>query len=113
MSNLEKYGYNPVQYKVLLRQRQLDNTIDGTQFIMPKAQQDLEQYAVSEMEVLAVGGAAFKDWVRPDQNPDAVVPQVGDWVITRAHAGFTVRHGDEEYKIATDSDIMAITEAPQ
>ena len=65
------------------------------------------------MEILAVGGAAFKDWVTSDINPEAKVPQVGDWVITRAHAGFTVKHDGEEYKIATDSDIMAITEAPK
>ena len=113
-SNLEKYGFQPVQYKVLLRQRQLDEHYKADSVIIrPDQQKDQEQWAVTEMKILAVGGAAFKDWVTPEQHPDAVIPKVGDWVVTRAHAGFTVRHGDEEYKIATDSDIMSITEAPQ
>jgi co-chaperonin GroES (HSP10) len=108
MSNLEKYGYEPVHYKVLLRQHQLDDRIDGTQFILPDSQKKVEQWAVTKMEVLAVGGAAFSDW-----GADEVKPKVGDWVVTRSHAGFTVKHGDEEYKIATDNDIMSITEAPK
>ena len=108
-SNLAKYGYDPVHYKVLLRQKQLDDHYEaGSVIVRPDQQKAQEQWAVTEMEVLAIGGAAFTDW-----GSDELIPKVGDWVVTRAHAGFTVKHGSEEYKIATDSDIMAITEAPE
>jgi len=103
----------PVHYKVLLKQHEIASnykTKDGTQSIiaMPAPEKTKEQWKVSLMEVIDVGGAAFTDWGSHEQKPT-----VGDWVITREYAGFKVVGKDgQEYQLCTDEDILAITEAP-
>jgi co-chaperonin GroES (HSP10) len=113
MGELSEHGFIPVHYKVLLRQHQMEDTYKNTdgsnsQILIPQAEKDKEQWRVSVMEVIHVGGAAFSDW-----GPEEVRPKAGDWVITREYAGFKVKNKrGEEYQVCTDEDILALTEAP-
>ena len=59
------------------------------------------QHSQIEGELIAVGGNCFEDWQDP-------IPKVGDTVIYDKYSGFVKAIGDQEYRIISDTDILAI-----
>ena len=71
-------------------------------FVLPDTQESgrLQQSQI-EGELIAVGGNCFDDWQAP-------LPQVGDTVIYDKFAGFIKGIDGKEYRIISDTDILAI-----
>jgi co-chaperonin GroES (HSP10) len=59
------------------------------------------QHSQIEGVLVAVGGNCFDDWLEP-------IPKVGDQVIYDKYAGFIKAIDNEEYRIISDTDILAI-----
>ena len=59
------------------------------------------QHAQVEGELVAAGGNCFDDWHEP-------IPKPGDKVIYDKFAGFVKKIDDQEYRIISDTDILAI-----
>lgn len=82
-----------------------DETIKKAQasgIIIPETKEkERLQYAQVEGELISVGGNCFDDWLEP-------IPQVGDKVIFDKFAGFVKKTNGTEYRIISDTDILAI-----
>jgi co-chaperonin GroES (HSP10) len=61
------------------------------------------QQAQVEGELMSIGGNCFEDWKGP-------FPQIGNRVLFDKFAGFIKQEGNEEYRIISDTDILAIME---
>ena len=61
------------------------------------------QHGQIEGELIAIGGNCFDDWKPP-------FPQPGDTVIYDKFAGFIKSIDNTEYRIISDTDILAIVE---
>ena len=59
------------------------------------------QHSQIEGELVALGGNCFEDWQEP-------LPKVGDKVIYDKYAGFIKSVDSMEYRIISDTDILAI-----
>ncbi len=59
------------------------------------------QHAQIEGELISNGGNCFEDWKEP-------IPKVGDKVIYDKYAGFIKEIDGQEYRIISDTDILAI-----
>lgn len=59
------------------------------------------QHAQIEGVVVAIGGNCFEDWKPP-------LPEVGNHVIYDKYAGFIKELDNEEYRIISDTDVLAI-----
>ena len=71
-------------------------------FIIPESKEkERLQHGQVEGTLIAVGGNCFEDWREP-------IPQVGDQVIYDKYAGFIKEINDQEYRIISDTDILAI-----
>ena len=71
-------------------------------FVLPSDDKnDREQQAQIEGELIAVGGNCFDDWSDP-------LPKVGDRVIYDKFAGFIKDVDGQDYRIISDTDILAI-----
>jgi len=71
-------------------------------FIIPETKEkDRLQQSQIEGELVAIGGNCFDDWKDP-------LPQVGDTVIYDKFSGFIKSIDNEEYRIISDTDILAI-----
>jgi chaperonin GroES len=71
-------------------------------FILPNDKENERmQHAQIEGELIAVGGNCFDDWKPP-------LPKIGDRVIYDKYAGFIKKVGGEDYRIISDTDILAI-----
>lgn len=71
-------------------------------FILPDSkEQERLQHSQIEGVLIAAGGNCFDDWHAP-------LPQVGDTVIYDKFAGFIKELDGEEYRIISDTDILAI-----
>lgn len=63
--------------------------------------QERRQHAQIEGDLVAIGGNCFEDW-------KGIVPKVGDRVIYDKFAGFVKEFEGKEYRIISDTDILAI-----
>jgi co-chaperonin GroES (HSP10) len=71
-------------------------------FVLPNAKENERlQHSQVEGELVAVGGNCFDDWKAP-------IPQVGDRVIYDKFAGFIKGIDGQDYRIISDTDILAI-----
>lgn len=59
------------------------------------------QHGQVEGELVAVGGNCFDDW-------KGVIPEVGNTVIYDKFSGFVKAIDNQEYRIISDTDILAI-----
>ena len=59
------------------------------------------QHGQIEGELIAVGGNCFEDWKKP-------IPEIGNKVIYDKYAGFVKDYEGVEYRIISDTDILAI-----
>jgi chaperonin GroES len=76
----------------------------GKQFgfeIPENKEKERMQHAQIEGELIAIGGNCFEDWIDP-------IPKIGDTVIYDKYAGFIKQIGDQDYRIISDTDILAI-----
>jgi co-chaperonin GroES (HSP10) len=72
-------------------------------FVLPDNQEsERKQQGQIEGELIAVGGNCFDEW-------SGQVPTVGDIVIYDKWAGFIKAIDGEEYRIISDTDILAIS----
>ena len=96
------YGI-PVEFKVIVKQHQIEEKSSGG-IILPEDIKKREQIAETKAVIMAVGGNAFSDF-------EGIVPEVGDTVIVRKYAGYTVTGSDGvEYQVCNDKDISLILE---
>ncbi len=73
-------------------------------FVLPDSQEkERLQHSQVEGTLIAVGGNCFDDWKDP-------IPEVGDKVIFDKYAGFIKEVGGKEYRVISDTDILAIGE---
>jgi len=71
-------------------------------FILPETKEkERLQHSQIEGELIAIGGNCFEDWQAP-------IPQIGDRVIYDKYAGFIKALDGVEYRIISDTDILAI-----
>ena len=89
----------PVEYKVLIKPRKVEEKTEGGIFI-PDSAKEKEEFAKAEGEIIAVGAIAFTD------PPWLDCPKVGDFVIFDRYAGVEV----EEYRLINDKEILAVIE---
>lgn len=96
----------PVEFKVVVKQQAVEEKSKGG-IILPEDIRKKEQMAETKAIVVAVGGNAFEDW-------KGVIPKVGDTVIVRKYAGYTVTDKDgKEYQVCNDKDISLILETAE
>ena len=97
-------GINPVEYKVLIEPKKVDEKTKGG-IIIPDESKDREQFAQMEGALVACSPLAFTydDW--KNANP----PKPGDRVLFAKFAGAKVTGKDgKEYRIVNDKDIAAV-----
>ena len=71
-------------------------------FILPETKEaERLQHGQIEGTLIAVGGNCFDDWLEP-------IPKVGETVIYDKYSGFIKEVDGEEYRIISDTDILAI-----
>lgn len=99
-----KPGIRPVEYKVLVKPKKVEEKTAGGIYL-PDQARDKEKFAKQEGVLVAVGAIAFTD-------PDWLdKPKVGDTVLFDKYAGCTVEGTDgEEYRLINDKEIGAIYE---
>ena len=98
----------PVWGRVIVKPNDITETDEvlkrGKEFgiVMPNSKEtERLQHSQIEGELIAAGGSCFDDWGDP-------VPKVGDHVIYDKFAGFIKQIDNEEYRIISDTDILAI-----
>lgn len=90
----------------------LPNDIDETDEVLKRAKEagliyakgeekERLQGAQIEGKLVAAGGNCFQDWC-------GYIPKVGDTVIYDKYAGFIKEYEGKEYRIISDTDILAI-----
>lgn len=98
---MNKSGIQPVEFKVLVKQDEVEKQTDGG-IIIPTQASERQQWAETKATLIAVGGNAFSDWEDPK-------PKAGDRVIVRQYAGYNVTGDDEQsYQVCNDKDISAL-----
>jgi co-chaperonin GroES (HSP10) len=70
-------------------------------YIPESREKDQLQHGQIEGQIVAIGGNCFDDWTAP-------IPKVGDQVIYDKYAGFIKSIDNEEYRIISDTDVLAI-----
>lgn len=101
-----KSGIRPVEFRVLIKQRKVEEKTRGGIFL-PQDSKEKEQLAEMKATVIAVGGSAFSDWIQTEGG----IPKVGDEILTARYAGVYAEGVDgEEYRIINDKDVTAILE---
>lgn len=98
----------PVWGRLIVKPNDITETDDvlksgkNAGFILPDSKEkDREQAGQIEGILVAVGGNCFDDWNAP-------LPQVGDTVIYDKFSGFIKTIDNEEHRIISDTDILAI-----
>lgn len=100
----------PVWGRLVVKPLEIEETDDvlksakaaGLQLPENKEKERL-QHSQVEGELIAVGGNCFEDWQQP-------IPKVGDKVIYDKFSGFIKSIDGAEYRIISDTDILAIGE---
>jgi co-chaperonin GroES (HSP10) len=65
------------------------------------AEKERLQHGQIEGELIAVGGNCFEDWKDP-------IPKVGNTIVYDKYSGFIKDYKGVEYRIISDTDILAI-----
>ena len=97
-----KSGLKPVEYKVLILPKKVEEKTAGGIFI-PDSAKTKEEFQRSEGVIVAFGPIAFTDpnWLEH--------PQVGDSVLYDKYAGSLVTGKDgETYRLINDKEIGAV-----
>jgi chaperonin GroES len=94
---------NPAGHRVLVRVKKLEENTTGGLYL-PQQAQEMEQHAMEEGEVVAIGPQAWKAF--DDGTPWA---KIGDTVTFARYAGL-MKDGDggQKYRIMQDEDIYAV-----
>lgn len=99
---MNKSGIHPVEFKVLVRPKKVEEkTVGG--IIIPESAKEKEKYATVEGVLVAIGTIAFTspDWLDK--------PKVGDTVLYDKYSGARVKGKDEEeYILLNDKEIGAV-----
>ena len=101
-----KSGYNPTEYKVLIKRKEVEEKSSGG-IILPPSTQDKEKFATMEGTIIAVSHLSFtyatkEEWAGGDK------PKAGDSVLVAKFAGIDVTGEDDVvYTLVNDKDIMA------
>jgi co-chaperonin GroES (HSP10) len=104
MMESELIGFNPVEFKVLIKLDKVEETTCSGLIIRPDTVRDREQIAQERGTIAAVGGRAFEDFGEPK-------PKVGDRVAFSKYVGATMNDaGDRSqlWRIVNDKDIHGI-----
>ena len=98
-----KFGLQPVEFKVLIEPDEVDEVAGRDKIIiMPDIVRDQRQMTKVQGTLLAVGGNAFEEWLPP-------IPQVGDKVYFAKYAGLRIKNNDGEIAVlCNDKDIAGI-----
>lgn len=98
----------PVWGRLIVKPEDITETDEvlkrGKQFgfeIPENREKERLQHGQIEGLLVAVGGNCFEDW-------KGIIPQVGDTVIYDKYSGFIKDYEGVEYRIISDTDILAI-----
>ncbi len=96
---MAKINIQPLGENVLIEAVEESEEVKGG-IVIPDSAKEKPQEA--EIVALGTGGK--------DKNGDEIVFQVkvGDRVLTSKYGGTEIKHGDKEYKIVKQSDILAV-----
>ncbi len=99
---MNESGLMPVEYKILIKPKEVEEKTEGGIFI-PDSAKEKEEFARSEGVIVAVGAIAFTD-------PDWLdTPKVGDRVLFDKFAGSLVEGSDGAiYRLINDKEIGAV-----
>jgi co-chaperonin GroES (HSP10) len=93
------------EFNVLIKQKMVDETFEGSSLIRPVETQEKEQAAMTEGEIIAVSPFAF-DYAEWGSKPK---PKVGEVCIFAKYTGQKCRGRDgEEYLMIKDKDIAGV-----
>ena len=97
-------GIKPVEFKVLIRVDEVEETSSGGLFI-PRTALEREQMAHDRGVLVEVSDMAFQGW-------DCNIPKPGDKIIFSKYAGTVIQFRDGrnvgKYRLCNDKDICAI-----
>lgn len=96
---MAKINIQPLGDRVLIEAVEDDEQVKGG-IVIPDSAKEKPQ----EAKIVALGTGG-KD---KDGNDIVFNVKVGDTVLTSKYGGTDVKHGDKEYKILSQSDILAI-----
>jgi len=100
----ELIGFQPVEYKVLIKLDKVPDTACGGLIIRPEIVRDREQIAQERGTVVAVGGRAFEDFGEPK-------PKVGDRVAFSKYVGAAMQDEKDRsqlWRVVNDKDIHGV-----
>ena len=102
---LNTSGYEPTEYKVLVRRKEVETQSPGG-IIIPETTQEKEKFATMEGQLIAASHLAFT--YATDSEWGNAKPKPGDKVLIAKYAGVTVKGKDgDEYVLVNDKDVMA------
>ena len=97
-----KSGIHPVEYKVLVAPRKVEEKTAGG-IIMPDEVKEKEEYTNAYGFIVECGGNAFED---PDWKSK---PELGTLIMFDKYAGTKVTGNDgETYRLINDKEIVAL-----
>lgn len=102
---MTKPGIRPIEYNVLIKQDEVEETTTGGVYI-PGQEQDRQKHAQTRGEIIALSPMAFSfdDWPDGEEKP-----QIGQRVVFGRHAGTFVEGLDgNEYRVVKDKDVVAV-----
>jgi len=101
MTQVNKSGLTPVEFKVIVRLDKVEEITSGGIFI-PMTLRDKQQMMQVEATLISAGGNAFEDWA-------GATPVIGDRVYVAKAAGYQIVGMDgEKYQLMNDKDIAAV-----
>ena len=107
MSGMNTSGINPVEYKILVKPKEVDRTTKGG-LILADTTVEKEEFGRQHGTLVAVSPMAFRfdDW--PE---DAPTPGVGDVVMFSKYNANEIQGNDgQTYWIMNDKAVMAVIE---
>lgn len=103
---INQSGIYPIEYKVLVKPKELDDKFEGTSILRAETTKERDQHAQVEGTLVAVSPIAFTFDHWPE---DARKPEIGDQVLYAKYSGAEVEGRDgKKYRIINDQDIGAI-----
>ena len=104
---LNNSGIRPVEFKVVVFPRDVEEVTKGGIFI-PPSKLDADKYATQEATIVAVADRAFNEVDIWGDSP----PNVGDVVLFAKYAGLLRKGRDgKDYRVLNDKDICAVLES--
>ena len=101
LQGLNRSGLNPVEYKVIVKPDDVDETTQAG-IVIPAETRDRERLSQVKGVLVACGGNAFEDW-------RGRIPMIGDRVYFGKFAGLRIKGANKEwYQLVNDKDIAGI-----